>query len=225
VADSEVLKAYSSACWIDADIIINHEEAPSIFAAVPEGSIGAVEAWASPTVEAYKKFISQIKRNPLTTEGSVDEDAAAYYSRFGLPLEFLTVIQTGVIVFDPNAHGPQFRSVYNLYEDRGPAWWHYEMRPLSYELHRTATITWLDPRFNYNAICDLVAIRGDDWPNYFSLIDKIAIRIPWIPFLGIIYRKKIASIRNALNQAWFLHFSGFRFGLLCLTWERRDREP
>jgi len=118
------------------------------------------------------------------------------------------------LVFNPNAHGPVFRDVYDRYEDPGPAWWHYEMRPLSYELHRNAAISWLDPRFNYNAICDVVAIQGEDWPNRFSPLDKVATRLPWIPFLPRLYRRKIAALGAAMDRAWFLHFAGFRLGLL-----------
>jgi len=185
---------------------------------VPDGSIGAVEAWASPTVEGYKKFLSLSRKHLSSKIGdSVLDDAAAYYSRFGLSTEYSTVVQAGVIVFNPNAHGPTFRDVYDRYEDRGPAWWHFEMRPLSYELHRTAMISWLDARFNYNAICDVVAIQGEMWPNHFSLLDKVAIRLPWLPFLSLCYRRKIASIRVALNRAWFLHFAGFRFGLVLAS--------
>jgi len=215
VADSDALKRYSSACWIDGDIMVNPKAAPSVFEHVPEGSVGAVEAWASPTAEAYRDFLMSFRRNaPEGVGDKVDYDAAAYYLRFGLPAKYPTVAQTGVLVFDPNAHGPVFRYVYDRYEDRGPAWWHYEMRPLSYELHQHAAISWLDPRFNYNAICDVVAIQGEAWPNHFSTMDKVAVRLPWLPGLARCYRRKISSLGAAMDRAWFLHFAGFRFGLL-----------
>jgi hypothetical protein len=220
VADSNALKKYATVCWIDADVIINHRMAPSIFDHVPIGTVGAVEAWASPTVEVYKNFLSSFGEHTSAGIGdNIDYDAATYYSRYGLSTEYPTVVQTGVMVFDPNAHGHVFRDVYDRYEDRGPAWWHYEMRPLSYELHRSAAIAWLDPRFNYNAICDVVAIQREDWPSHFSLLDKVAIRLPWTPFLRRCYRRKISSISATLDRAWFLHFSGFRFGLLLASVE------
>lgn len=215
VADCDILKNYKAVCWIDADIIINQVLAPSIFEFVPNGHVGAVEAWASPSAAIYKDFLSMIKQNSTSAvRDAVDDDQLGYYARFGLEGKYSTVVQTGVLVFNPNIHGSLFRKVYEIYEDRGPAWWHYEMRPLSYELHKNSTISWLDPRFNYNAICDLVVIQGKKWPNDFLLLDKLAIRMPWLPLLDLFYREKIVAIRAAMDNAWFLHFAGFRFGLV-----------
>jgi hypothetical protein len=218
VADSEVLRRYSAVCWVDADIIINAKAAKSVFAFVPVGKIGAVEAWASPTAEVYRRFLESYKRRASDAErAETDDQAADYYSRFGLPSTYATVVQSGVVVFSPALHGAIFRDVYDRYEDRGTPSWHYEMRPLSYELHRQTAIEWLDPRFNYNAICDVVEIQGRDWPNHFSVLDKIVMRTSWLPFWPIFYRSRFQTLEAALERAWFLHFAGFRFGLLLAS--------
>jgi len=218
VADSAVLRSYAAVCWIDADIIINNQQAKSVFAAVPRGKIGAVEGWASPTAAAYRNFLEYSKRMAGEPErANIDEHASSYYSRFGLPADHATVVQSGVIVFSPALHGPIFREVYDRYEDRGAPHWHYEMRPLSYQLHQQAAIEWLDPRFNYNAICDVVAIQGLDWPTHFSVLDKIAMRASWLPFFRLVYQRQYRSLEVALGRAWFLHFAGFRFGLLVAS--------
>lgn len=215
VADNDVLKGYSAACWIDADIIINDRAAEPVFAGVDRAAVGAVEGWASPTVESYAQFLGRLRREASDSDREkIDLGAESYYARFGLATDYPTVAQTGVLVFNPRDHGPIFRDVYDRYEDRGSPDWHYEMRPLSFELHRQAKIHWLDPRFNHNAICDIVSLQGREWPLRYSLLDKVTLRAPYLPLLDRLYRPQLTALGEALKRAWFLHFAGFRFGLL-----------
>ena len=67
---------------------------------------------------------------------------------WGLPGGFDHVVQTGVLVLSPKHHREILEHVYHSYDDRGAPIWHYEMRPLSYELIRGGLVDWVDSRFN-----------------------------------------------------------------------------
>ena len=78
----------------------------------------------------------------------INYSAEQYYTNYGLPNGFDKVVQAGVMLLSPRHHRALLENVYHGYEEKGGAEWHYEMRPLSYELLKANVVHWIDPRFN-----------------------------------------------------------------------------
>ena len=142
------LAEYEQVAWIDSDIIINAEAAPSIFDNVPEERIGAVDEYRVPDAATYRKALAltylRARRtgHPFLHNLTPEE----YYRARGLPA-FGEVVQGGVIVSSPRHHRDVFCAVYD-HEDPGIPASNYEMGALSYEILRRDLVTWLDYRFN-----------------------------------------------------------------------------
>lgn len=143
------LSRYEKVVWIDADILIN-EQAPCIADATPAGAVGAVDLWSAPTKADFLEAWTRLQWiwNKERAEGAGPGAAAAYYTDWGLPEGCDEVITTSVMSLSPGCHREILERVYNEYEDRGESTWHYEMRPLSYELIKSGLVHWLDPRFS-----------------------------------------------------------------------------
>ncbi len=181
---------YERVVWLDSDILIN-PDAPDVGAGLPKGRVGAVDEFASPTREDYRRILGKLYEywEAHSIPFVRNETPEAYYSASGLTPSFQSVVQTGVLVLSPEHHRTILESVYSSYEEtRGPEW-NYEMRPLSYELLKADAVTWLDPRFN--------AI----WGSY---------KMSEFPFLldhpG--HDRAAECVGRALQKVYFLHFAG-----------------
>jgi hypothetical protein len=116
---------------------------------VPIDKIGAVELYS------YSKSAGTL--GPDLVQRMFDywktpimnSTAQQYYTHFGLPAGFDTVVQAGVLVLSPRHHRSLLEKVYYEYEGRSGAEWHHEMRPLSYEVLKADAIHWIDQRFNW----------------------------------------------------------------------------
>jgi hypothetical protein len=141
---------YDRIVWLDADILINAASAPSVESAVPPEKVGAVDAWADPTPFAHALLMERACTiwKSLGASPVVNFEARDYYKNYGLPPEFDSVVQTGMLVLSPKHHRELLEHVYYGYEERGGPEWNYEMRPLSYELLKAAAVHWVDGRFN-----------------------------------------------------------------------------
>jgi len=107
-------------------------------------------------------------------------------------------------------HKEILEKVYHNYEDNRPAYWHYEMRPLSYELIRQNMVEWLDMRFNY-------VVENQKAFNYLhrypkNIVQRIfrGIKIKYYPFIlwtGLVAWEE-ELILKSFNEGYFIHFAG-----------------
>lgn len=169
---------YDRLVWLDSDIVINNDIAPDIASQVPPGCIGGVTTLSQPAVD------SALRRKTL---------GPTYYSEYGLPCDFETIFNTGVLVFEPSLHADLFEYVYRRYEERDGNW-HYEQRPLSWHIVESGAAYSLDSRFN--------KIWGHDLTEYypFLLDHTVPDREHWI--------RRCMSVSAA--KGYFFHFAGLK---------------
>jgi hypothetical protein len=204
VLEHPEVRKYEQVAWVDADVMIR-EDAPNIFESVSAGEFGATDATCTPTREDYTVLMERLYSR-WTGMGLTflrDDSPRQYYRHFGFEQNFEGVVQSGVMVLSPELHGSILRHTYDAYEDKGEAYWHYEMRPLGYELLSKAKVRWLSPKFN---VCwDLHQALHYPFLQHYEGVKK-----------GLFFRKeqKLSEqfIRDclscALRNSYFLHFSG-----------------
>lgn len=199
---------YRQVAWLDSDIVIA-PSAPSVFDDVPVECVGAVDAYGFPDRERAALALAQCyagwraKGVPFIDNATPEE----YHTVYGLPHGYDRVVQAGVMVLDPRVHGPIFRYVYERYRDRGGAEWNYEMRPLSYELQRQASVHWLDPRFNAVwgtlRVLDYSHILNPRAHRVWRALDHLACAVN-----AGRHREARRCVADALAASYFLHFAG-----------------
>jgi len=164
--------------WLDCDVVINNAIAPDITRHVPRGLIGGVTTLSQPAV------VSSLRQKTL---------GPTYYSEYGLPCDFETIFNTGILVFEPAAHASLFENVYRRYEERDGNW-HYEQRPLSWHIVESGLAHSIDSRFN--------KIWGHDLFEYYPFLLDPALndRSGWI--------RRCMGISAA--KSYFFHFAGLK---------------
>ncbi|MBN1680921.1 MAG: hypothetical protein JW966_11580 [Anaerolineae bacterium] len=136
---------YDRVVWIDADILINVTQSPSIVDDIPVDKVGGVECFATPTPWYVHESLTR-KYDYWGQDNAVQNfTGREFHARYGLPDDINDVIQTGVMVLSPHHHRELFEHVYHHYEEKNM---NAEMRPLSYELVKAGMVHWIDPRFN-----------------------------------------------------------------------------
>jgi len=212
--------AYERIVWLDADILINNAAAPSIIESVPPSMVGAVDEFSLPAPS-----LSRIARERMiefwTARGEpfLDERTpAAYHANYGFDAIHLErVVQGGTLVLSP-CHRAVLEKIYYSYEDRGEPYWHYEMRPLSFELQNANCVHWLDGRFN--ALWNFMLFSYYPFlmsePPKFDPSKRLAARLfrrlygknPE-QFAKQIYKETLrASVNRAFHSTYFMHFAG-----------------
>ncbi len=199
------LRGYEKLVWVDSDILINHRWAPCIASAHRGDGIGVVKPPPpSPALggAAHGRSVAllvleQLRRRGLSAEpprdaAVLDDGYRAYYRLHGLDGPADSMINTGVLVFDPVRHGETLAGIYLKYpEDYAD----YEMTPLSFELQVRGLDDDLDPRFN------------TPWGNW------AATHYPFLfdPAFPAAHPEVVRQCVNAaFHNAWFLHFAGTR---------------
>jgi hypothetical protein len=203
------VRAFERVAWVDADVMIR-PDAPDIFAGVPHDKVGAVDDFATPSREDHKLVMARLYAawDAAGIRYVSNRTPSEYYRNVGIECGFESVVQTGVLVFAPQIHGPLLSHVYDTYEEGATPALNHEMRPLSYELLAAGVVHWIDPKFNMQ------------WSYYKAL---------HYPFLGrpaafdmfrwprvSAFPKVLSACANAAFQHnHFLHFAGgskdFRF--------------
>ena len=141
---------YERIVWIDSDILINTAHAPSIVEGVPLDKVGAVDAFSMPAREVCLQAVQRCYEYWAARGGNIVADRPKdYHVNYGLPgFDHDHVVQCGVMVLSPRHHRDLLLKAYYEYEDKGGPEWHYEARPLSYELLKANVVHWIDHRFN-----------------------------------------------------------------------------
>ena len=204
ILSQDTIKKYSQVAWVDADIIIN-PRSPDIFDNTPLEMIGAVDECATPNCKDHKIALDRLHMLWSKERIKYIEDLSAtqYHKNFGFKGEFHSVVQSGVLVLSPKYHNELLKDVYYNYEDKGDSYWHYEMRPLSYEIQKNKLFFGLDPKFNmiWSFIKQL---------HYPFLNERNSLFTKALNKVG--FNTKASLIRKCVTTAflnnYFLHFAG-----------------
>ena len=138
----------------------------------------------------------------------VNPTSKEYYTKYGFSDGFDTVVQAGVLVLSPAHHRSLLEKVYFEYEEKGGPEWHYEMRPLSYELLKAGAVHWIDPRFNSVWLDDVFLhypfVLNPPHTNGFigRFVSKIASRLGACSATTV----RRACINATFLNSYFLHF-------------------
>ncbi len=204
ILSSEQIKSYDQVAWVDSDILIN-PDSPDIFEDVPIEKIGVVDEYSIPSKEEHQQCLRLMYQHWSSRNITFMEDLTAtdYHKNFGLSGEFNSVAQGGVIVFSPAHHRNLMEHIYHAYEDKGQSFWHYEMRPLSYEIQSNKLEHWISPKFNM--IWNIV--KHFQYPfleEPYNTTEKLLYKLRVDP------RAKLFSkcISAAFMNNYFLHFAG-----------------
>jgi hypothetical protein len=148
--DQSFSRDYERIVWIDSDVMINTTCAPSITEGVPLEKVGAVDAFSMPSRELCLLALKRCYEFWESHGGNVNyETPKEYHVNYGLPaFNHEQVVQCGVMVLSPKHHRDLLLKAYHEYEDKGGPEWHYEARPLSWELLNANVVHWIDHRFN-----------------------------------------------------------------------------
>lgn len=212
ILSQDFARRYERIVWIDADILINASNAPCIVEGVPKDKVGAVKTRGllSPELDDKLKVRFQDYYNKST---SLYYDPREFYTSYGLPADFDEVINTGVLVLSPHSHQKLLEKVYGDYEEKGAPEWNAENRPLSYELLKTDSVYWLDPRFNilwsdYRLMYYPFLLSKSELDSTSSpiFLDRPEI----LSALGVAssYRYSKLCATTAFINSFFLHFAG-----------------
>jgi hypothetical protein len=156
ILSQDFSREYERIVWIDSDILINTDCAPSIIAGVPDHKVGAVAAYSTPTRQLFLQALDRCYRYYESRDVRVVRQCTPeeYYKSYGFPASpYDEVVQSGVLVLSPKYHRDVLERTYIHYESKnGPEWagsdaWS-EMPPLSYELLTAKLVHWIDHRFN-----------------------------------------------------------------------------
>ena len=173
------LKKYENLIWIDADIIINVENAPNILNGIPKDRVGVVR---------YHPLLSQ----PLfhTAHARMSEGLSAeqfnlkILKTHNLEAHPKCLINSGVLVVPKSAYNV-LKNIYYKYEEIKNNN-HQEQVFLSYELYINKLTCFIDDRFN------AVWYEFKQGPYFFRCSkanDKLL-------------------VKKVLSEVYFLHFAG-----------------
>src|SRR5262249_27306895 len=134
------LRAYDRVIWIDADVVINAQEAPSIIEGVPRDRIGAVHYHA---LLRHPLFAAAHKR--ISRGQSPEEFCAEVFQVHGLAGDPRQMIQGGVLVVPRDLLG-FLEQIYRKYSVSGSEQ-QQEQAFVSHELAAAGLTHFLDDRF------------------------------------------------------------------------------
>lgn len=206
---------YDQIVWLDTDIMINGQLAPSIVDRVPIDRIGAVEAYSIPTREIHAVALRRMYAYWRSQGGHYIDNLTPgwYYENRGIPGEELDkVVQGGVLVCSPKKHRAIFEHIYYGYEDQHKgAEWNYEMPAMSYELIKHDQICWLPAQFNF-CVADLVAafypFLFHTSPSLFNkVMNKVGRRLG-MKEINSHSRMREQALKTIFDLGYFVHFAG-----------------
>lgn len=213
ILSQEFAQKYERIVWLDADIVINHTQAPCITQGVPLEKVGAVKNGSLFTPDLNQLVQKRLHETAIQLGYSLEEHSSPsyFYTSYGLPGDINEALNTGVLVLSPQHHRSILEKVYYTYEEKGGAEWNAENRPLSYELLKANLVYWVDPRFNacwseYSTLYYpfIYRLKGINWHSenaphdeyYQELVDRM------------IYAHAQFYATTAFINNYFLHFAG-----------------
>lgn len=171
VCSQEWSEKYEMILFVDADILIS-KDAPPLHTAIEYGEkIGIVDEFSQPT---YLKRIGIQKNMGWETSGQ------EYYSLCGLNLNSDHILNTGVLVLQPQKHRAFLESIFEKYiqfAEEHPRGFIFEQTVISYELITQNNYVLLPNKFN-----TIWALYKWDDPS--------------------------SNLVDLFKQSWFLHFAG-----------------
>jgi hypothetical protein len=202
--------AYERIVWIDSDIVINAESAPSIVEGVPIEKVGAVDAFSIPSRAACEIALLRCFDwwEGLNIEVIRETTPEEYHANYGFPTTVHDgVVQCGVLVLSPRYHKQLLARTYHDYEDKGGPHWHYEERPLSWELITAGAVHWIDHRFN----ALWILFKALHYPFLLnqpprSFVNRIRRRLYRELGADPDRRIKQACVNAAFVDSYFMHF-------------------
>ncbi len=191
LAEQPALAAYDRIVWVDADIFINHLDAPAIAAGLAGDKIAICEETPYPSDPLFAMGRARAEQimNASLAEIYGDARGGDLYAIAGFADVKGPLLNTGVFVMGRREHGAFLRAMYDKYLESGrnePAW---EMVPLSYELVTRGLYQLLDPRFNVIYVKPLMSVFR-------------------VPAPDPLVNGQIAFIAGMIANSYFLHFAG-----------------
>jgi hypothetical protein len=209
ILKNEEVQKYERVVWLDSDIIINYYYSSCICSCVDEQYIGACNAWEFLDYD-YDLIQDRMIKYCTNLKIPYYNIRKKYFEDYGLPAVSEKTIQSGVLVLNPKLHNEILLYIYYNYEDSLPAYWHYEMRPLSYEIIKHNLVQWIDNRFNYVVENHKLYFYYHKMPkNYFQRVLRI-IKIKFFAYLKIFgfsfWEEELCN--QAYLNGFFIHFAG-----------------
>lgn len=189
------VRGYADVVWLDADVLINHHEAPCIVSAHGGEGIGALSYNALNRADPRRLAAREERSRRLFADlqGETPERTAVSagdrYRRAGLPDDVDDWTNTGVLVLKPR-HRELLRHVYETGIENEHSL--FDNMALSYHIMAAGEFAPFDPRFN----TDL----------YFELLESY----PFLLFAeyGSSLLLRTLAINTIFLNSFFLHFVG-----------------
>jgi len=191
--------AYDRVVWIDADIFINHQDAPPIDRGLDPAKFAICEETPYPTDPIFAIGRARAEKILVKAFGHAYGDAKGgdLYAMSGFPDFEGPLLNSGVFVAGRREQAAFLRAMYDKYLERGRNAPASEMTPLSYELVTRGMYQLLDPRFNVIYVKALLSVLQ-------------------VPVADPLINGQIPFIAGMIANSYFLHFAG-RQGDIPLT--------
>lgn len=178
VCSVDVAADYERVVFIDADILVNVEDAPSIVAETTPDLAGFVDEFSQP---------DPVTRISIQRAMGWETSAAEYYALCGFHLDTPHVVNSGVMVLSPRHHRNILEEIYLAGKRDGrnhPRGFHYEQSLIGYRFQAESRCRFVDNKWNTLASIALTA-------NNIRHIDAARAFFP-----------------RMFRNCYFLHFAG-----------------
>lgn len=193
--------AYDRIVWLDSDIAIHAERAPSVVDGVPEERIGIV-AYGDLQEPDLKALVQE--RWVAAFRAARGRDLSGfwdgYFAREALPSPPEPRFNTGVLVLTPRLHRPLLERVFEAHPRDA---FDKEQTFLNHAIASAGLAHPLDPRFNREVGYEFLK----HYPFLFLLDDERRALGPSPAF----DRLAAACLAAIWERSWFLHFPGSRW--------------
>lgn len=172
VCSQDFSKDYDYIVFVDADIIISKHAPPIHTSYIWSDKIGIVNEYSQPTPEL---------RIQLQKKNGWEASASEYYNLVGLDINTRMVLNSGVLVMQPEKHAQILLDIYNKYANsaiNNARGFHYEQSCIGYELMKN----------------DMYYIMPNKWNVVWALYRDVA----WYP----------KGLLDAYYDNYFIHFAG-----------------
>lgn len=142
VFSQEWAMEYDNVIFVDADIFINPNSPPVHLSINNDAKIMVVDEYSQP---------DPIERIEVQKKMGWETSAKDYYALAGFSLETDKMINTGVIVANPQMSGKFMKSIHFKHSVRSighPRHFHFEQSAIGYELQNNDKVEYLDNKFN-----------------------------------------------------------------------------